>query len=79
MPPTPARPLPSPQSYAGIAWSTWMVSIAILWAPFWFNPQTFQARGRGPGRAAGVAGVAGAHTGGARASALLRLHGSLNP
>ncbi|PSC69540.1 Callose synthase 5 [Micractinium conductrix] len=29
-------------SYAGIAWSTWMVSVAILWAPFWFNPQTFQ-------------------------------------
>lgn len=30
------------QSYAGIAWSTWMVSVAILWSPFWFNPQTFQ-------------------------------------
>lgn len=29
-------------SYAGIVWSTYMVSVAILWAPFWFNPQTFQ-------------------------------------
>lgn len=29
-------------SYAGVAWSTWMVSISILWSPFWFNPQTFQ-------------------------------------
>jgi len=34
------------QSYAGISWSTWMVSISILWAPFWFNPQTFQVCGR---------------------------------
>lgn len=23
------------QSYAGIVWSTYMVSVAILWAPFW--------------------------------------------
>ena len=54
-PPTPARnrappqqPMwlaPCVQSYAGIAWSTWMVSVAILWAPFWFNPQTFQLVG----------------------------------
>ncbi|KAL4451723.1 hypothetical protein ABPG75_007385 [Micractinium tetrahymenae] len=29
-------------SYPQIAWSTWMVSVAILWSPFWFNPQTFQ-------------------------------------
>lgn len=30
------------KSYAQIAWSTWMVSVAIFWCPFWFNPQTFQ-------------------------------------
>ena len=34
--------LPWPQSYAGITWSTWLVSVSILWSPFWFNPQTFQ-------------------------------------
>lgn len=52
---TVCHPLPSRvqcliwlQSYAGISWSTWMVSISILWAPFWFNPQTFQV-GAGSG------------------------------
>ena len=45
----PCSLLPSPshlrvplQSYIGIAWSTWMVAVSILWSPFWFNPQTFQ-------------------------------------
>lgn len=34
------------QSYPGIAWSTWMVSISILWSPFWFNPQVGCEGGR---------------------------------
>ena len=27
--------------YASTTWSTWMVCIGILWAPFWFNPGSF--------------------------------------
>lgn len=54
----PHHPAVPPQSYAGISWSTWMVSISILWAPFWFNPQTFQVGGG----QAGVPARAGAAT-----------------
>ncbi|KAK2080835.1 hypothetical protein QBZ16_000689 [Prototheca wickerhamii] len=28
--------------YAALTWSTWLVVVCILVAPFWFNPQTFQ-------------------------------------
>ncbi|KAL4419050.1 hypothetical protein ABPG77_011032, partial [Micractinium sp. CCAP 211/92] len=30
-------------SYPAIAWSTWMVSVAIFWSPFWFNPPDLPA------------------------------------
>lgn len=30
-----------PLQYATTTWSTWMVCISILWAPFWFNPGSF--------------------------------------
>ena len=33
--------LSSPSMYAVTTWSTWMVCISILWAPFWFNPGSF--------------------------------------
>jgi 1,3-beta-glucan synthase component len=33
--------LSDPESYAATTWSTWMVCISILWAPFWFNPGSF--------------------------------------
>jgi 1,3-beta-glucan synthase len=32
----------APQSYAASTWSTWLVCVSILWAPFWFNPGSFQ-------------------------------------
>ncbi|KDD75094.1 1,3-beta-glucan synthase, partial [Helicosporidium sp. ATCC 50920] len=28
--------------YALLTWSAWLVAVCLLWAPFWFNPQTFQ-------------------------------------
>ena len=40
--PLPDPPHPHPQSYPSLTWSTWMVAVAILWAPFWFNPSCFQ-------------------------------------
>lgn len=30
-----------PVQYASTTWSTWLVSVGILWAPFWFNPGSF--------------------------------------
>lgn len=30
------------QHYWDTTWSAWLVAVAILWSPFWFNPQTFQ-------------------------------------
>ena len=29
------------QQYASTTWSTWLVSVSLLWSPFWFNPGTF--------------------------------------
>ena len=31
----------NPYQYPMTTWSTWMVTISILWAPFWFNPGSF--------------------------------------
>lgn len=31
----------NPYQYAITTWSTWMVCVSILWAPFWFNPGSF--------------------------------------
>lgn len=31
-----------PLQYMSTTWSTWLVAVAILWAPFWFNPGSFQ-------------------------------------
>jgi hypothetical protein len=38
----PGTPTPHEQDYPQVSWSTWLVAVSILWAPFWFNPQTFQ-------------------------------------
>ena len=42
-----AAPLPAVaaaglQSYGATTWSAWLVAASLLWAPFWFNPQSFQ-------------------------------------
>lgn len=31
----------NPQNYPNTTWSTWLVSVSIFWAPFWFNPGSF--------------------------------------
>ena len=34
--------LSRPDSYAATTWSSWLVCISILWAPFWCNPFQFE-------------------------------------
>lgn len=29
-------------SYASTTWGAWLVVVSVLFAPFWFDPQTFQ-------------------------------------
>ena len=35
-------PLLGWSSYAATTWSTWLVSVSLFWAPFWFNPSSFR-------------------------------------
>ena len=35
-------PLLGWSQYAATTWSTWLVSVSLFWAPFWFNPSSFR-------------------------------------
>ena len=35
-------PLLGWNQYAATTWSTWLVSVSLFWAPFWFNPSAFR-------------------------------------